>query len=231
MNIVVTGASRGIGKAIVEEISKRGKHTIIAIARDGVELAKVHQTNPSRIIPIVCDLSDVDQIKQLVLEVVKKISSVDILINNAAQLIHKPFQETTVQDFLKIFQVNLFGVVALIQGLIPFMSGKKTSHILNISSVGGLQSSVKFSGISAYCASKAALINLTECLAVEFKGCNIHVNALALGAVQTLMLEQAFPNYRAEVGPGDIAAFIVDFALNGHYYCNGKVMPVSLSSP
>jgi 3-oxoacyl-[acyl-carrier protein] reductase len=231
MNIVVTGASRGIGKAVVQEFSKQGKNTILAIARDPFELAKLQQESPSRIIPVICDLSDEEQTLQTVLQAVKKVQHIDILINNAAQLINKPFEQTTPQEFLKIFQVNLFSIVALTQTLLPFMGGEKFGHIVNISSVGGVQGSVKLSGLSAYCATKAALINLTECLAVELKERSIHVNALALGAVQTSMLEQAFPNYKAQLTPEAIAPFIVDFALKGHYYSNGKVIPMSLSTP
>lgn len=130
-----------------------------------------------------------------------------------------------------MFQVNLFSIVALIQTLLPFMGGEKLAHIVNISSVGGVQGSVKFPGISAYSASKAALINLTECLAVELKERRIHVNALALGAVQTAMLKQAFPNYSAQLTPETIAPFIADFALKGHFCSNGKVIPMSLSTP
>jgi NAD(P)-dependent dehydrogenase (short-subunit alcohol dehydrogenase family) len=97
--------------------------------------------------------------------------------------------------------------------------------------MGGFQGSAKFPGLSFYSASKAALCCLTECLATELKDKSIKMNALALGSVQTEMLDKAFPGYKAPVKAEEIAEFITDFAINGHRYVNGKVLPVSLSTP
>jgi len=82
-----------------------------------------------------------------------------------------------------------------------------------------------------YAASKGALAILTECMAEELKGRNIKANCLALGAVQTEMLAEAFPGYEAPVKPNEMASFIKNFALNGHHVYNGKILPVSLSTP
>ena len=108
---------------------------------------------------------------------------------------------------------------------------KQKSHILTISSMGGFQGSAKFAGLSAYSSSKAAIAGLTECLAEEFKGKNIAVNCLAIGAVQTEMLAEAFPGYKAQLLPFQMAEYIMDFAAKGHLYYNGKILPVSLSTP
>ena len=97
--------------------------------------------------------------------------------------------------------------------------------------MGGFQGSSKFPGLSAYSASKAALGNLTECLAEEFKEMGIAVNALALGAVKTEMLEEAFPGYVPPVNAQEMAGFMANFATSGHHFFNGKILPVSVSTP
>lgn len=97
--------------------------------------------------------------------------------------------------------------------------------------MGGFQGSAKFAGLSAYSSSKAALSGLTECLAEELKPNGISVNCLAIGAVQTEMLSKAFPGYKAPLSPAEMAGFIQYFALNGHRYFNGKILPVSITTP
>jgi NAD(P)-dependent dehydrogenase (short-subunit alcohol dehydrogenase family) len=109
------------------------------------------------------------------------------------------------------------------------MAGR--AHIINISSMGGVQGSIKFPGLSSYSSAKAALGVLTECLAEEFKESNIRFNTLALGSVQTEMLEAAFPGYTAPLKPMEMAIFIKDFAERGGNFFNGKILPVSLSTP
>lgn len=155
--------------------------------------------------------------------------SVDYLINNAGRLLNKPFSETSIAEFKSVYSVNLFGVVGVINAVLPFMSGE--GHILNISSMGGIQGSLKFAGLAAYSSSKGALITLTELLAEEYKDTGPSFNALALGAVQTEMLEEAFPGFKAPVSARDMASYIMDFALTGHRYYNGKVLQVSSSTP
>jgi len=105
------------------------------------------------------------------------------------------------------------------------------SHILNIGSMGGYMGSIKFPGLAYYSASKAALANLTECLAEELKDTGIRINCLALGSAQTEMLAEAFPGYQSPVSASQMATFITDFAINGSKLFNGKVLPVSVATP
>ena len=175
------------------------------------------------------DLSDADSINNAVKFIKKNFSSVDVLINNAGKLINKPFVETTIQDFKSVYSVNVFGLAELIRLLIP--SFCNTSHVINISSIGGIGGSSKFPGLSAYSSSKAALNVLTEMLYEEFKSSGPIVNTLALGAVQTEMLEEAFPGYQAPLSSTEMAHYIYDFSINGHKYFNGKILPVSISNP
>ncbi|HKR03686.1 MAG TPA: SDR family oxidoreductase, partial [Bacteroidia bacterium] len=153
-----------------------------------------------------------------------------LLINNAGLLINKPFEELSETDWLNMYKVNVFGPVKIIKTILPLMGKTNKTHIVNISSYGGFQGSSKFRGLSGYSSGKAALANLTECLAEEFKNKNISVNCLALGSVQTEMLAKAFPGYTAAVSPQQMAQFIVDFAFTGHNYFNGKILPVTLSA-
>ncbi|MGZ4055189.1 MAG: SDR family NAD(P)-dependent oxidoreductase [Bacteroidia bacterium] len=236
MNIIVTGASRGIGYELVKQFCIRGNNTVLAVSRksEKLELLKkeCYQLNSkSNVIPLAFDLSDENGIQSLVSAIKKEAGSIDILINNAGAIVNKPFLEISAADIEYVYNVNLFSVIKLIQGLLPAMNEKEKSHIVNISSMGGFQGSAKFAGLSAYSSSKSALACLTECLAEEFREKNIAFNCLALGAVQTEMLNEAFPGYKAPVFPSEMAGFIADFSLNAHKVLNGKIIPVSLSTP
>jgi len=234
MNIIVTGASRGIGFEIVKAFSREKESTIIAISRNKERLKNLKTeclslNSGSNIFPLSFDLEK-DSVKSVIKEDISQyFSTVDILINNAGVLINKPFENLSDKDFDKLFDVNVKSIFRLVQALLPMF--KSNSHIINISSMGGFQGSAKFPGLSLYSASKGALAVLSECMAEEFTDRQIKVNSLALGAVQTEMLEQAFPGYKAPVSPVEMAKFIKDFAINGHKFFNGKVLPVSLSKP
>jgi NAD(P)-dependent dehydrogenase (short-subunit alcohol dehydrogenase family) len=156
-------------------------------------------------------------------------ASVDILVNNAGLLIHKPVIEFDETDIDNLFNMNVKSAFLLTQALLPLFS--KQAHIVNIGSMGGVQGSVKFPGLSLYSASKGALAILTECLALELKDRGVSVNCLALGSAQTEMLKKAFPGYKAPLSAVEMASFIADFALSGHMYFNGKILPVALSTP
>ncbi len=236
MNIIVTGTSRGIGYELVKLLSADSKHTVIAISRNAEKLKKLkdeclRNNGLANIIPIVCNLSYKNSMEKIIPQLVSQIKTVNILINNAGAIVNKPFKQITKDDLEHVYNVNVFSVISLIQDLLPIMDTKQKSHIVNISSMGGFQGSTKFAGMSAYSSSKAALACLTECLAEEFKEKNIAINCLALGAVQTEMLNEAFPGYKGPLTADKMAAFIADFALTAHNYMNGKIIPVALSTP
>jgi short-subunit dehydrogenase len=236
MNIIVTGASRGIGYELVKKLSSDSDHTVIAISRNAEKLDQLKNeclqiNSSSKVVAIAYDLSAADSIDPLISEIKKNISPVNILINNAGTLVNKPFQEITTTDLEYIYNVNVFSVIKLIQGVLPILDETQKSHIVNIGSIGGFQGTSKFAGLSAYSSSKAALACLTECLAEEFKEKNIAFNCLALGAAQTEMLAEAFPGYKAPVTASEMASFIANFSLNSHHFLNGKIIPVSMSNP
>ena len=228
MNIIITGAGKGIGFEAVKAFSNDPDNNIIAISRNIESLKEIEVSgNNTYLFPVSYDLSDIN--KDLNTIISKHFTTIDILINNAGQLINKPFEDLTDNDFNLMFNVNVKSVFKLIKMLLPLF--KPNSHIINISSMGGFQGSVKFNGLSLYSASKGALNILTECLAEEFKEKGIKVNSLALGSVNTEMLQQAFPSYKAQVEAHEMALFIKNFAETAHQYLNGKIIPVSLTTP
>ncbi len=226
MNIVISGSSRGIGYEVALQMAKQG-HQVLAIARNEDLLNELK--NHSKNIRTLCiDLTS-NQLKSKLQSLIEDWSRVDVLINNAGQLLNKSFITTELVDFESQFSSNVLTAVNLIQACNGFL--KKGSHIVNITSMGGYHGSSKFSGLSAYSTSKGALSILTECLAEEYKEIGVSVNALALGAVQTEMLAKAFPDYEAPLSASEMASYIVDFSFNGKRYYNGQVLPVALGNP
>jgi len=233
MNIIITGASKGIGRALALEFSKRRVGNLYLISRSSQALREVCQCcqdiNPeNEFFAIPFNLDDLIYGKQLPLP---SNIGIDILINNAGILVNKAFEDYTVEDLVQMTMTNLTAPALLIQTVLSRMGLSLKGHIVNIGSMGGFQGSVKFPGLSFYSATKSALASLTECLALELQSQNIAVNCLALGAVQTEMLSDAFPGYRAPLNAEEMAVFIADFALTGSHYFNGKVLPVSITTP
>ena len=234
MNIVITGASKGIGFETARFLAANYSCKVFAISRDLSGLNDLDRTCESvsgkgilRTFPF--DLLS-GRINEVLLPGIRSfMPEINILVNNAGVLVNKPFQDLTEADFNLMFGTNVKAAFLLSQALVPLMSAG--SHIVNIGSMGGFQGSVKFSGLSLYSASKGSLAILTECLAEELKDRKISVNCLALGSAQTEMLSQAFPGYKAPLSAHEMAEFIAEFAVRGHNWFNGKVLPVSINTP
>jgi NAD(P)-dependent dehydrogenase (short-subunit alcohol dehydrogenase family) len=234
MNIIVTGASKGIGFEVVKVLAKHKQNHIVAISRNGKALKElvyecVRMYPDAKVIPYEFDLTQFEFYPFIVQRLETFIHTCDILINNAGKLVNKPYDQFGPEEFDDTLNVNLKGPFFLTQALLPMLV--KGAHVVNIGSIGGVQGSKKFPGLAAYSASKGALAILTEVLAEELAGRDINVNCLAIGAVQTEMFLKAFPGAKALQNPAQIAHFIGDFAVNGAKYFNGKVVPVSLSVP
>ncbi|MEJ2583762.1 MAG: SDR family oxidoreductase [Robiginitalea sp.] len=223
--IVITGTSRGIGFELVRQFAAAG-HEVLALSRND---KPVQELQLDRVTAWPFDITDPQQIEKVAGWVRDQWGALDILIHNAGLLLNKPFGETTISEFRTVYEVNVFGVAALSRALVPFMGSG--GHVVIVSSMGGVQGSAKFPGLAAYSSSKGAAITLAELLAEEYKDIGPAFNALALGAVQTEMLEAAFPGYKAPVTAGDMASFIMEFSRTGQKYFNGKVLPVSNSTP
>ncbi|MFN3756101.1 MAG: SDR family NAD(P)-dependent oxidoreductase [Flavobacterium sp.] len=223
-NIIITGTSRGIGLELALQLAESG-HQILALSRKTNELLIKHPN----IHCLSIDLSKPETFETVEHFLLKTWKNVDVVIHNAGSLVLKPFSELTLEDFQNVYNVNVFGVARLTQIALPYMS--KGAHVVALSSMGGIQGSMKFAGLSAYSSSKGAVITLMELLAEEYKEHGISFNTLALGAVQTEMLQEAFPGYQAPISAQDMAAYIADFSINGNRFYNGKVLQVSSSTP
>jgi short-subunit dehydrogenase len=224
-NIIITGTSRGIGFELVHLFANQG-HNVLALSRNAQPVNNLHFENITSIAFDLCKNEDYKKVEDFIAEEWKQ---VDILINNAGTLLNKPFAETTFSDFEQVYRTNVFGVSEMTRIVLPFM--KQNSHVVTISSMGGIQGSLKFPGLSAYSSSKGAVITLTELLAEEYKETGPQFNVLALGAVQTEMLKEAFPEYKAPTTALEMATYIHNFALTGNQFYNGKVLQVSNSTP
>ncbi|MEN8887136.1 MAG: SDR family oxidoreductase [Winogradskyella sp.] len=224
-NIIITGTSRGIGFELVHLFANQG-HNVLALSRNAAPVANLHFDNITSFAFDLCNQNDYNKVEDFIKAEWKH---VDVLINNAGMLLNKPFAETTFNDFSKVYETNVFGVSEMTRRVLPFM--KSDSHVVTISSMGGIQGSMKFPGLAAYSSSKGAVITLTELLAEEYKETGPQFNVLALGAVQTEMLKEAFPDYQAPTTALEMATYIHNFALTGNAFYNGKVLQVSNSTP
>ena len=224
-NVVITGTSRGIGFELAKQFAENG-HKVLALSRNTKPLQNFNHEN---ITIISVDLSVNSDLQKVTNFIKNDWKHIDILINNAGKLINKPFTELSSADFLEVYKVNVFAVAELTKLMIPFM--KKGTHVVTISSMGGIQGSMKFPGLAAYSSAKGAIITLSELLAEEYKERQIAFNVLAIGAVQTEMLAEAFPDYKAPLSASEMANYIFDFSLTGNKFYNGKVLQVSSTTP
>lgn len=221
-NVIVTGTSKGIGYELALKFSEND-YNVISLSRNNAE-----KLNKKNVIFFHLDISSKESIIDTVSKISKEFQQIDIIINNAGNLINKPFLKTSFEDFEDTYKVNVFGVAELFRNLFPFLS--KKCHVVNISSIGGVPGTSKFPGLSAYSSSKAALNILTEMLAEEFKDTEMRFNTLALGSVQTEMLGRAFPGYKANTSPKDMADYIYKFSTDNGKFFNGKTLSVSSSN-
>ena len=223
-NIIITGTSRGIGYEMALQFANEG-HNVLALSRKTPKALIEHKNITCLSVDLGLD-SAIDEVENFIKNTFKK---VDVLIHNAGALLHKPFEQITSNEFENIYKVNVFAVASLTRICIPFL--QKGSHVVTISSMGGIQGSMKFAGLAAYSSSKGAVITLSELLAEEYKEQGISFNVLALGSVNTEMLQEAFPGYEAPLSALEMANYIHDFALTGNKYYNGKVLQVSSTTP
>ncbi len=226
-NIVVIGASRGIGVELVHQFAQNPGHHVWTFSRDLACMQEKFK-GLENVTAFALDVASVE-VKSTFLSQIEAINHIDILIYNAGFLVNKPFVDLTRLDIQTSYQINVMSAFEIFQAAMPKFS--ENAHIVSISSMGGFQGTVKFAGLSSYSTPKAALVSLTELLAEEFKETNWAFNCLALGAAQTEMLEAAFPGYQAPVTASEMASFIADFSLNANKFIKGKVIPVSLSTP
>ena len=224
MNIVITGCSKGIGFELAKKLSLN--HKVYGVSRDEKQL-KLLKKEAAIKDNLQLLVGDVTKITKIEIDNWVNCNGVDVLINNAGYLVNKPFSEINHSDFLKTMDVNMWGAINMTKLLLDKLN-LIAGQIINIGSIGGVNYSSKYSGLSLYSSSKGALTILSECLAEEL---DLKVNMLALSAVQTEMLSKAFPGYNADVKPSEMADYIVDFIENGSKMLNGQIIKVTKSNP
>lgn len=224
-HVIITGTSRGIGLALVHYFSENG-HKVLALSRSPEKIDSLELANTKA---LAFDITKAEAHQSVLDYVQSNWGHVDILIHNSGAIVNKPFTEISTQEFRYVYEVNVIGVAAFTKVLLAVLP--KESHVVCVSSMGGIQGSMKFPGLSAYSTSKAAVLSLVELLAEEYKESGPSFNGLALGAVQTEMLEEAFPGYKAPLKPEEMASYIGDFSLNASKFYNGKILQVSSTTP
>ena len=236
MTILITGASKGIGAELAVQLAEED-HRLILVARDDKALKMVcdrcnNSSGGSSAIPLAYDLTRILTSTGEFIQKLQQITdSLDVLVNNAGFLINKPFEELSPEESKMVFETNYFVPEQLIRSCLPLLKASPLASVINVTSMGAVQGSQKFPGLSAYSASKGALAILTECLAEELTGEGIRVNALAFGAVQTEMLEEAFPGFLASTSVEEMGRFFKWFVVDGWKRFNGKMLPVSDGTP
>ena len=235
--VLITGASRGIGKATAIEFAKKGYNIIInynnseSEARELSEYIKKEYKVETLVIK--CDVSNEQEVKKMVDNSVDKFGKIDILVNNAGIAIDKPFEERELQDFEKTFGTNVYGMFLVTKYVSKYMLENKYGKIVNVSSTSGLD---EFSPFSIdYNASKAAIISLTHDLAIQLQP-YINVNAVAPGWVDTEMNKDFDEDFWKEAKerickkyiakPEEIAKVIVFLASDDASYINSEVIKI-----
>ena len=227
-NIIITGASRGIGRELAK-IHLQNGNNVLVISRNEEKLYELKEfASQSELRILSLDLSDYEKLNSIS-ETVSDWNRVDVLYNNAGFLVNKPFSEIAKTDVAQSIAVNYTAPFRIIQLVVDKMN--MDSHIVNITTMGAVQGSVKFPGLAAYSSSKAGMVTLTELLAQEFTENQPRINCIALGAVQTEMLEEAFPGYEAPISADEMGNYLYEFGLNGHRFQNGKLIQLSTSTP
>jgi NAD(P)-dependent dehydrogenase (short-subunit alcohol dehydrogenase family) len=177
----ITGVSTGLGRALAEVALAEG-HRVVGTLRDEKAREAFDRLSPDRSFGKRLDVTDIPAIAPTVAEIESRIGAIDVLVNNAGYGHEGTFEESTLDDLRRQFEVNVFGAVAVTQAVLPFMRKRRSGHIINITSMGGL---VTFPGVSFYHGSKFALEGLSESLGKEVKGFGIAVTAVAPGGFRT----------------------------------------------
>ncbi|MCC8409446.1 SDR family oxidoreductase [Mucilaginibacter sp. UR6-1] len=220
--VVITGASSGLGEAAAKHLSALGA-TVVLGARRADRIAKLADeltNNGGKALAIAADVTELDQVKKLVDSAVEKFGRVDVIINNAGIMPLSPIDRLNVDEWNKMIDVNIKGVLNGIAAVLPYMKEQKSGQIINTSSVAGHKI---FAGSAVYSATKFAVRALTEGLRMEVKPYNIRTSIVCPGAVKTELLEhitevdiqQANQDYVGSVGISpDSFARVVAFAIS-----------------
>jgi NAD(P)-dependent dehydrogenase (short-subunit alcohol dehydrogenase family) len=229
---LITGAGRGIGAATARLLASRGvkvalmARTLVQVEAQASAIEK--EFGAGCALALVGDVSDEKFLQESFARIKATFGPVSILVNNAGVLLRAPLTETSLADWEKVMRVNVTAAFLCSKYAIPQMREAGHGAIVNVSSLSGIRSALKFPGFSAYIASKHALVGLTEGLSVEVKSLGIRVNCIAPGAVDTQMLRSADPSLKTKTQPEEIAQ-IITYLCDDHasHVLTGSVIEVN----
>lgn len=235
--VLITGSSRGIGKATALAFAEEGAKVIVNYSKskeEAEDVAAEIKEKGSDAITVKCDVSDSKDVKTLVDKSIQKFGRIDILVNNAGIVAPKEFSRLTAEDWEKTFRTNLIGVFLCAQAVAPRMKKQKYGKIINISSIRGIDHCAR-PGVFDYNASKAGVINFTKTLAKELAPF-INVNSVAPGWVETEMnkkIDRAFRKTETEktclkrfAAPSEIAKAVLFLGSDDASYITGHLLVV-----
>jgi NAD(P)-dependent dehydrogenase (short-subunit alcohol dehydrogenase family) len=234
---IVTGSRRGIGKSIALELAKEGAEVVVSDIdlKECQNVCDEIKKIGSDAIAIKCDISKKRDVDAMVKKTIQEFKRIDILVNNAGVFLMKPFVQMTEKDWDFVLDINLKGVFLCTNAVAKQMVKQKGGKIISIASIAG---EVGFMNSSAYCASKAGIINLTRELAMELSPHNINVNVVAPGVIATKMTEDMLKDKKTKevllantplgrVGnPEEIGKAVVFLASNDSNFITGHTLVV-----
>ncbi|MYZ45112.1 oxidoreductase [Schauerella aestuarii] len=179
--IFITGVSSGFGRALAQEALSAG-HRVVGTVRTPEAKRSFETLDPARAFGRLLDVTDVEAIGSVVADVEAHIGAVDVLVNNAGYGHEGVMEESSLDAMRRQFDVNIFGPVAIMKAVLPFMRARRRGHILNITSMGGF---ITMPGIAYYCGSKFALEGISEAVGKEVESFGIAVTAVAPGSFRT----------------------------------------------
>ncbi|RED37421.1 oxidoreductase [Paenibacillus sp. VMFN-D1] len=199
----VTGSSQGLGRAIVETALKNGDRVVAASRKVNAFQDLVHTWN-EQILPVVLDVTNKKQIQDAVVKTMDVFGQIDVLVNNAGYGLLGAVEEVSEQEEQQLFQVNVFGLLAVTRSILPIMRKQRSGHIINMSSIAGIAAGT---GSGLYAASKFAVEGLSEALSSEAAALGIKVTIVEPGQFRTNFLgdslrvaEQHLEDYRSTAG-------------------------------
>jgi NAD(P)-dependent dehydrogenase (short-subunit alcohol dehydrogenase family) len=222
---VVTGASSGLGRATAELLADRGAYVAI-FARSAAKLAEIAGRHEGRMLPVAGDVADPDAIERLFTGTEARFGDCDLLVNDAGMIDPAPLADTSPERWDRMFDVNVRGAFLCTRRALPAMIARRSGAIVNVASISGVVGPQKFPGFVSYCASKGAVISMTEALAVEVKDLGIRVNSVSPGSVDTPMWAAASGGAAADMTTREVAETILFLLSDRSKPMNGQNLNV-----
>ena len=222
---IVIGASSGIGLSVATSLASQGAK-VIMFARSHDRLDEICRSHPGRMIAVSGDATRPEDIDRLFSETESSFGPCELLVNSAGTIHPQRAEEMSLEDWDAQFAINIRGVFIACKRAIPAMAVAGRGSIVNVASISGVPGPQKFPGFAAYCASKAAVISFTECLAVEVKDRGIRVNCVSPGSVDTPLLRQASETLHPDMSPDEVAGAILFLLSDRSRPVNGQNLHV-----